>query len=227
MASNGCVGAATRSAAFLQGLLSLCALLSLELANAQGIFTCTDAKGKRLTSDRPIAECIDREQRELNKSGSVRRNLTPTLTAVERARLEEASKEEAEERNREIEERKRNRSLLVRYPNRAAHDKERELALQQVDRVGAEAKSRVAELIRQGKALGLEADFYRTSKTKVSPLLLKKIEQNQEDLKIQQAFINGQDDEKNRVNQRFDEELSRLVGMWAMQAGGKSASQKK
>ncbi|MGY8905624.1 MAG: DUF4124 domain-containing protein, partial [Burkholderiales bacterium] len=172
------------------------------MAEAQGIFTCTDAKGKRLTSDRPIAECADREQRELNKSGTVRRNMTPTLTAVERAQLEAASKEEAEERNREIEERKRSRSLLVRYPNRASHDKERELALQQVNRVGDEAKNRVAELMRQAKALELETDFYKTSKTKASSLLVKKIEQNQEDLKIQQAFVNGQDDEKKRVNQR-------------------------
>ncbi len=227
MSSHGYASAVEKGIVFSHGVLSLCALLYLEMAEAQGIFTCTDAKGKRLTSDRPIAECADREQRELNKSGTVRRNMTPTLTAVERAQLEAASKEEAEERNREIEERKRSRSLLVRYPNRASHDKERELALQQVNRVGDEAKNRVAELMRQAKALELETDFYKTSKTKASSLLVKKIEQNQEDLKIQQAFVNGQDDEKKRVNQRFDEELSRLIGMWTMQAGGKSAAQKK
>jgi len=227
VSSHGYASAVEKGIVFSHGVLSLCALLYLEMAEAQGIFTCTDAKGKRLTSDRPIAECADREQRELNKSGTVRRNMTPTLTAVERAQLEAASKEEAEERNREIEERKRSRSLLVRYPNRASHDKERELALQQVNRVGDEAKNRVAELMRQAKALELETDFYKTSKTKASSLLVKKIEQNQEDLKIQQAFVNGQDDEKKRVNQRFDEELSRLIGMWTMQAGGKSAAQKK
>lgn len=209
------------------GLTGLFALLCLQHANAQGIFTCTDAKGKRLTSDRPIAECADREQKELNRSGTVRRNLAPTLTAVERARLEEAGKLEAEERNREFEDRKRGRSLLVRYPDKASHDKERELALQQVDRVGAGAKSRVIELMRQSKALALEADFYKTSKTKASPVLVKKIEQNQEDLKIQQAFINGQDDEKKRVNQRFDEELNRLSVMWAQQASSNAAEQKK
>lgn len=227
MSSHGYASAVEKGIVFSHGVLSLFALLYLEMAEAQGIFTCTDAKGKRLTSDRPIAECADREQRELNKSGTVRRNMTPTLTAVERAQLEAASKEEAEERNREIEERKRSRSLLVRYPNRASHDKERELALQQVNRVGDEAKNRVAELMRQAKALELETDFYKTSKTKASSLLVKKIEQNQEDLKIQQAFVNGQDDEKKRVNQRFDEELSRLIGMWTMQAGSKSAAQKK
>ncbi|HET7868163.1 MAG TPA: DUF4124 domain-containing protein, partial [Burkholderiaceae bacterium] len=28
-----------------------------------GIYSCTDARGRRLTSDRPIIECLDREQR--------------------------------------------------------------------------------------------------------------------------------------------------------------------
>ena len=49
-----------------------------------GIYTCIDAHGRRLTSDRPIPACIDREQRELNRDGTVRRIIPPTLTATER-----------------------------------------------------------------------------------------------------------------------------------------------
>ena len=29
-----------------------------------GVYTCVDAKGRRLTADRPIPECTDREQRQ-------------------------------------------------------------------------------------------------------------------------------------------------------------------
>ena len=52
------------------------ALLSLQPAGAaeppsRRIFTCVDGERPRLTSDRPIAECIDREQRVLNADGSV------------------------------------------------------------------------------------------------------------------------------------------------------------
>jgi hypothetical protein len=36
-----------------------------------GIYTCIDDKGRRLTSDRPIAECNAREQQILNRDGSV------------------------------------------------------------------------------------------------------------------------------------------------------------
>ncbi|MFM9880128.1 MAG: DUF4124 domain-containing protein [Burkholderiaceae bacterium] len=203
------------------------ALIGLEQVAAQGIYSCTDGKGKRITSDRPIAECIDREQKELNKSGTVRRSVGPTLTAVERAQLEEIYKQEAEERTRQIEERRRNRSLLVRYPNKVAHDKERELALEQVDRVSLGAKKRIEELGKQSKALAVEADFYTSSKTKISPVLAKKIEQNEQDLEAQRVFIASQSEEKIRVNQRFDEELARLNVMWAEQAGtGKDTATK-
>lgn len=218
MQDSGYVVTAKKRRVLLHGLAGLVMLLGLQLVNAQSIYTCTDAKGKKLTSDRPIAECVDREQRELNRNGSVRRSLSPTMTAVERAQQEEANKLEAEERNREVEERKRNRSLLVRYPDRESHDKERALALAQVDRIITEATKRMAEIMRENKALTVEADFYQTSKTKISPVLTKKIEQNQEDLKIQQAFLGGQEEEKKRIAQRFDEEVSRLSGMWAKQA---------
>ena len=59
--------------------------MSAALAAEQGIYSCVDASGKRLTSDRPIAECLDREQRVLNKDGSQRRVLPPRMNAEERA----------------------------------------------------------------------------------------------------------------------------------------------
>ena len=56
-----------------QPLLALGGLRQRGLARrAQGIYTCVDAKGRRLTSDRPIMECIDREQNELSAGGTVR-----------------------------------------------------------------------------------------------------------------------------------------------------------
>src|SRR3954467_15349447 len=99
---------------------------------AQAIFTCIDGKGRRLTADRPIPECTDREQKELNASGTLKRKIGPTLTAEERAVEEEKDKAAAEERNRQLEERKRDRALLMRYPNRPTHEAERVKALASV-----------------------------------------------------------------------------------------------
>ena len=67
-------------------------------AQTAGIYTCVDAKGRKLTSDRPIVDCLDREQLELNPSGTVRRKVGPSLTAQERAAEDEKQRQLAEER---------------------------------------------------------------------------------------------------------------------------------
>ena len=46
-----------------------------------GVYTCVDAKGRKLTSDRPIYECADRTQQEMTTTGTVKRVIGPTLTA--------------------------------------------------------------------------------------------------------------------------------------------------
>jgi len=67
------------------------------------IFTCTNAAGKKLTSDRPIPECNDREQRVLNGDGSVRRVQGPVLTADERSEAEAREREATANAARKLE----------------------------------------------------------------------------------------------------------------------------
>ena len=83
-----------------------------------GVYTCVDAKGRKLTADRPIADCIDREQKVLNPSGTVKAKVGPSLTAQERAEQEQKTKREAEEQAKAADEKRRNRALLSRYPNK-------------------------------------------------------------------------------------------------------------
>ena len=54
-------------------------------ANSGGIYACTDANGRRITADRPIASCVDREQRVLGTTGVELRRVGPTLTDQERS----------------------------------------------------------------------------------------------------------------------------------------------
>ena len=49
-----------------------------DAAAGVGIYSCVDARGRTITADRPIADCSDREQRELNPSGTVKRKVEPT-----------------------------------------------------------------------------------------------------------------------------------------------------
>src|SRR4051794_4667289 len=90
-----------------------------------GIYTFVGSKGRRLTSDRPILDCIDREQTELSPSGKIVRKLGPSMTAEERAAEEEKQRKALEEKARLEDEKRRDRALLSRFPDRATHDKER------------------------------------------------------------------------------------------------------
>ena len=182
-----------------------------------GIYTCVDAKGRRLTADRPIAECTDREQRVLGPSGTERGRVGPLLSDQERAVQEARRRKEAEDRARAIEERRRERVLVARYPDQAAHDAERAAAIAKVDEVTAVAAARVAELRSQRKKLDAEMEFYRRDPSKAPMGLRRQIAEQDDSIALQQRFIASQEDEKRRVHQRFDAELAQLLPLWAAQ----------
>lgn len=195
-------------------LLGGCLVAGVQ-AHAAGIYTCVDSKGRKLTSDRPIAECVDREQKVLNPSGTVKEVVGPSLTAEERARKEAADKAEQEKRNRLQEERRRERALLTRYPNREVHDRERAEALDQIAAVTQAATTRLAELTAQRAKLNDEMEFYKKDPSKAPAYLRRQIEDSNTAMQVQKKFIADQEMEARRVNLRFDDELVKLRQLWA------------
>ena len=188
-----------------------------------GVYTCVDAKGRKLTSDRPIAECVDREQNVLNPSGTVRSRVGPTLTARERADLEVKEKQEADAHALHVEETRREKALLVRYPSKAVHDKERSEALAQVAVVIVAANKRVEELQKDRGKLNLEMEFYKKDPSKAPPSLRRQVDDVVESMAVQKRFLGEQDNEIRRINARFDEELGRLKQLWTAQAASKAS----
>lgn len=185
-----------------------------------GIYTCVDARGRTLTADRPIAECSDREQRELSPSGSVRRKLEPTYTAREQQEREDRAREAAIQAARLVDERRRERALLVRYPNATTHDRERSEALSQIDAVIQAAKKRIVELGDDRKKIDEELEFYKQDPSKAPGAVRRRLDDNTQSVAVQNRFISEQEDEKKRVNARFDEERGRLKTLWSPQNGG-------
>lgn len=190
------------------------AVLVCSQAIAQGIYTCVDDKGRKLTSDRPIAECMDRAQKELNPSGTVRRVLAPPPTAQDRAALEEKEKLEADARSRAAEEKLRDRALLKRYPDRASHDKERAAALEVVNEVIQTAAKRSEDLAGQRKGIITELDFYKSTPGKAPPALKRRLDETDSNIAAQKRLLADQETEKKRITQRFDTEASKLRPQW-------------
>lgn len=180
-----------------------------------GVYTCVDAKGRKLTADRPIAECVDREQKVLNPSGTVKAKVGPTLTAQERSEQEQKAKKEAEEQGRLGEEKRRNRALLIRYPTKSIHDQERTEALAQIAVVVKAASNRLDELARQRVGIDEEMEFYKKDPAKAPAYLRRQLEENIQSQAVQKRFIAEQEAEARRVQLRFDDELIRLRQLWA------------
>lgn len=183
---------------------------------AQEIYTCVDARGRTLTADRPIAECVDRTQRALSSSGMVKRQIGPSLTAHEQAAQDEKVRRTAELRAREAEDRRRDKALLLRYPALAVHERERAAALLRIDEVINASNKRQGELAGQRNALAGELEFYVKDPSRAPASLKRRIDENEASATVQQKFIADQQHEKKRVNQRFDEELVKLRRMWAL-----------
>jgi len=205
-----------RLLSLLTAALGSLALLLGGTAVAQEIYTCVDGKGRTITADRPIAECTDRSQRALSSSGMLKHHIGPSLTAHEQAAQDLKDRRAAEVRSRKAEERRRDKALLLRYPAPEVHDRERAAALLQMDEVIMAANKRRSELVDQRKTLAGELEFYVREPSR-TPLSLKhRLEENEASVTVQQQFIDDQEEEKKRVNQRFDEELVKLRGLWAL-----------
>ncbi len=205
-------------------LLAAVYVTAVPEVSAQGIYTCTDARGRKLTSDRPIIDCIDREQQELNPSGTLRRTVNPSFTAREQAERDDRARQKVMEEARALEERRRERALLTRYPNLEVHARERGEALAQVDDVIAAAKKRTDELTAQKVQTDGEFEFYKKDPSRIPLSLKRQREDNDQSLAIQAKFIADQEGEKRRVNARFDEQLMKLRELWAAQAAGRAAA---
>jgi hypothetical protein len=182
------------------------------------IYTCVDANGKKITSDRPIPECAEREQKELNSSGTVKRTVKPVMTAEEQRVFDDKQRAEAEERSRLAEEKRKDRALLTRYPSRASHDQERTEALSQVDDVMRAATKRIGELGNQRKDIDAQLEFYKKDPAKAPPSLRRQVDDNNNSIAVQKRFVIDQEGEKKRINARFDEELGKLKTLWQLTA---------
>lgn len=177
-----------------------------------GIYTCIDDQGKELRRDRYIAECRHKEQRILNRDGSVREVVRPTLTPDEQARREadeRAAREAQAARNDNV---KYDRLLLKRFPDEAAHNRAREAALAPGRRAIESGQARVRELVAERRGLLEEAEFYRGRP--MPPALKQRLDDNDATAAAQRDAIRNTQAEQARINSKFDVELERLRKLW-------------
>jgi hypothetical protein len=182
-------------------------------ASAAGIYTCIDDQGRKITADRPIPSCTAKEQRVLNKDGSLRAIYPPILTVEERAEKEARERKLAEARAAQADAVRRDRNLLARYPSEARHRKAREAALDTVRAAMNATDARLRDLAAARTPLMHEAEFYVGKP--LPPKLRAQIEANDVAVLAQRSAALNQQAELERINLFYDAELARLKLLWA------------
>lgn len=198
-------------------------LLALLLADASAqapapapaaprIYSCTTADGRKLTSDRPIADCLGREQRVLRHDGAARGTLPPSMSPEERAAAEVRQREEMVKKAALADATRYDRNLLTRYPQQARHDAARQAALDDLTKASELSQKRLASLAKDRKALDVEAEFYKGKP--LPPKLKQQVDLNEASAEAQRQILEQQAVERERVNRRYDVELQRLKKLW-------------
>jgi hypothetical protein len=176
-------------------------------------YSCVDSRGRPHVADRPNPECSDVRQKIMRPDGSVKGYLEPSLSPQEVEKLEQCRAEEVSIKDKQREARLRDRNLLVRFPNEAAHAKARAAALDSVRSSIDQSEKRLAELAKERKPLSDDAEFY---KGRQMPARLKgSLDANDAATAAQHQSIAGQQAEMVRINANYDAELVKLKQLWS------------
>ena len=171
------------------------------------MYTCI-ANGKVYTADRPPAECANVDMRELNRDGSVRRIIPRPLTVDEqRARALEAKKK-VEDEEKQLAQRRRDRSLLEAYATEAEIEAARKKSLEGAEQIIKRSQERSLSLSQDKRRLDDEAEFYK--KREQPDSLKRAYALNEQAISAEQKIVAEARGEVDRINERFDTEKRRF-----------------
>jgi hypothetical protein len=209
------------------GAVALAATLSVvpfaATVHAQGMnappagtmYSCV-ANGRTYSADRPPAECVNSDIRELNRDGSVRRVIPRPLTPEEQRAKALEAKKKIEEEERQLAQRRRDRSLLEAYANEQEIEAARRKALEGAEQSIVRSNERTVSLAKDKKRLEDEAEFF---KNRTMPDSLKRAFDLNAQAASAEAKISAEArSEITRINERFDAEKKRYVDLLAQGA---------
>ena len=177
-------------------------------------YSCVDAGGRRLTADRPIAACADREQL-VTMPGGATRTLGPSYSEQERAERALQQRRAAEERYRANDGKRRERALAARYPTRQAHDEEHDEAIAALQDQIKIVQERKTAVLKEREQIDQEMEFYRKDPAKAPSALSARLGANRDELAALDGQVQAIHEDIKRTHQRFDEEAQVLSPYWA------------
>lgn len=194
-------------------LVLAAALLSPWAAQAQ-IVKCVGKDGKTYVGSTMHPQCTGQAVDQMNKDGHVVKRTEAMLSPEQRAakEAEDRLKKEkaAEAARKEQEETRKNKALLSTYGSEKDIEIARSGALADNEKAVVQTKAKIAQIEKVGTGLKKELEFY-TGKNKPPAKLSQDIQNNEIDLKAQQALLAAKSKEVDVINARYDEDKRRYL----------------
>lgn len=200
--------------ALFVAVLGLCATLAAAPAKAQpaGVIYCCEAGGQTLCGDILPAACYGRAYREMNPSGTVRRQVPAPLTPAQ------AAQREAEERRlraadqERLRQQRRDKALIDTYRSLRDLDERREREIAEIDRSLRALRERETELLlRHSQVLAARARVSGDAALRVEEDL-RRIDG---EIASQRGLIDARLRERTAVLDRFSEDRERYLQLSA------------
>ena len=171
------------------------------------MYTCV-FNGKVYTADRPPTECANVDMRELNRDGSVRRIIPRPLTLEEQRARALETKKKIEDEERQLAQRRRDRSLLEAYATEAEIEAARKKSMEGAEQIIKRSQERALSLAQDRKRLDDESEFYK--KREQPDSLKRAFALNAQAVGAEEKIIAEARGEVDRINERFDAERKRF-----------------
>ena len=203
--------------------LAMLVMAQSVLAQTAGrIYTCKDASGKTITSDRPLPECQGREGRVLSKTGTTVQTIEAPLTDEQKAAREAEEEKKKETAVVRAEQLRRDKALLGTYQNLDDLESKRQRALLQVEREMRESEKRMSLLEKTEQENKQEQEFYKRKQMPVE--LKRRVDENEGALRAEKLLLVSKKGEIVQVNQKFDDDKRRFTELTVGPGKGKPAA---
>ena len=198
------------SRSFLLTLMALSTAAAVQAQVKAQVYTCTTVTGRKITADRPIPECMDREQRELQTTTGRVNIVKPKQTEAERWAEREAQRQTERERELALQQQRRDQQLLARYPDDAALEEKRSYMLDEMKKRWGPTLDEQAEINARRKEISAAADARRKAGKAADFSSAKEAAQlERRTLQLQPMMEKAQAD-LDRVNHEMDADLARV-----------------
>jgi hypothetical protein len=184
------------------------ALLVALSAPAQAqIYSCKDATGRIINSDRPIPECARADMRVLNPDGSVKQVIPAPMTPEQQQRAADEQKRADDARRAADEQKRRDRALLQAFKT------EKDLADNYIRQLSAPVEAVKASHVRIKNLRGeldrvlQEAEFYKGKSWPVP--LRRKLSEVTAGIESEKRTLEERADDIERLSAKFVEERQR------------------